>query len=214
MKAPNYTITGHMSTIASTGANSVKAKRLGRMLVHFNDGLFHEVYFPCIHVKGTTVGKRTFNFKHVGIVADKQANLATFITFNPDAKTGIGSFFSSKQKSYPDTFRGEIINFSDIKLSLSDLKHKKHKNYTTHGKINGEWTGFMNFDDTLYWSVNDYPLIPVYKQQNTLPSDSTHRKDAQAWTIKDEKNAQQFKEEYEEIQRKDRKLREQHHVDK
>jgi hypothetical protein len=42
----------------------------------------------------------------------------------------------------------------------------------------------------------------------TLPSDSTFREDLIFWMKKDEDNAQRFKVKLEEIQRKDRKLRE------
>lgn len=212
MKASNYSISGHIYTIADTGANSVKARKFGKFTINFSDGIVHELFFPCIHIKGTTFGTRTFNFKHVGIVADKESNLASFIHMNPDERTGFGSLFSSKQKTFPDTFRGDVMNFSDIYLSMDDLKHTKSKFYTSYAKISGEWTSFLNFDENKYWSVNDYPLIPIIKQHFTLPSDSSFRKDVYYWKQRDEKNAQTFKEEYEEIQRTDRKLREKYKI--
>jgi hypothetical protein len=103
--SPNYKIYGYITTNASTGANSIKAVKTGKFIVEFNDGIRHEIYFPQVHIKGTTVGKRTFNYKHVAMVCDKANNLASFINFNPDAKGLLASIFSSKQKTYPDTFK-------------------------------------------------------------------------------------------------------------
>ncbi len=104
-KSNNYTIYGNISTSASTGANTVKGKKTGKYIIEFKDGVRHEVHFPTIHIKGITVGKRTFNFKHSCVVCDTTANLASFIKINPDEKGGFISFFTSKQKTYPDTLR-------------------------------------------------------------------------------------------------------------
>ena len=101
----SYKVTGYITIDASTGANSIKAKKTGKFLIQFKDGVVHELYFPRVHVKGTTIGKRLFNFKHVAVVADRKNNIASYIQFNPDEKGAFASIFSSKQKSYPDTFR-------------------------------------------------------------------------------------------------------------
>jgi hypothetical protein len=75
-------------------------------------------------------------------------------------------------------------------------------------KIDGEWTGFLFFDEAKYWQVTDYSPLPMYKQNSyLLPSDSTNREDLRSWINNDETNAQTYKEKYEEIQRTDRKLR-------
>lgn len=103
--APNYKIHGHYSTSASTGANSVKASKQGKFLIDFNDGNSYELLFPQVHIKGTTVGKRLFNFKRMCAVIDRQNNLSAIIRLNPDEKGFFKSIFSSKQKSPPDTFK-------------------------------------------------------------------------------------------------------------
>ncbi len=103
--APNYKINGHYSTGASSGANSVKASKQGKFLINFTDGNSYEILFPQVHIKGITVGKRLFNFKKMCAVIDKKNNLSAIIKLNPDEKGFFTSFFSSKQKSPPDTFR-------------------------------------------------------------------------------------------------------------
>lgn len=100
----NYKIHGYISTSAATGVNSVKACKQGKFYIDFNDGNSYELLFPQIYIKGTTLGKRVFNFKKMSAVIDKKNNLSAIIKFNPDEKGFFSSLFSSKQKSSPDTF--------------------------------------------------------------------------------------------------------------
>ena len=66
----------------------------------------------------------------------------------------------------------------------------------------------MKFDDKSYWEYKEDVFPPLKRMAFTLPSDSTFREDLIFWMKKDEDNAQKFKVKLEEIQRKDRKLRE------
>jgi hypothetical protein len=202
----NYRITGYIATNASTGANSVKAGKSGVFKITFADGTVHECVFPQVSIKGTTVGKRVFNFKKVGIVMDKDNNIASFIRFNPDEKGGFVSLFSSKQKSFPDTIRGDIVKYTNIKKE-SDGKYTLEKNHMSYCKIEGEWTNHLVFDDIKYWHVKDFHLIQLTKPDFILVSDSMFREDLQAFINNDEEKAQIIKEKLEEIQRRDRKLR-------
>ena len=205
-KSENYTIEGYLSTNASTGANTVKARKTGSLLIKFKDGNVHELYFPQIHIKGTTVGKRLFNFKHIVMVVDKDNNLASYVKINPDEKGALASFFSSKQKSYPDTIKGNIVNLNSVKINPNG-KHTLEKNFKSYCKIDGEWTNHILFDDVKYWYYKNYDLINLCKPEFILPSDSLNRLDLNYLLRGDIDNAQKNKEEYEEIQRNDRKLR-------
>ncbi len=100
-----FKIYGCMTTDASTGANSVKAKKTGKFLIEFKDGTIHEIIFPKILISGTTMGTRLFNFTNTALVIDRKNNLASYLHFNPDEKGAIASFFSKKQKSFPDTIK-------------------------------------------------------------------------------------------------------------
>jgi len=103
--APNYKIHGHYSTGASTGANSIKATKQGKFNIIFNDGNCYELLFPQVFIKGTTMGKKLFNFKKMCAVLDHKNNLTALITLNPDEKGFFASIFSSKQKSPADSFK-------------------------------------------------------------------------------------------------------------
>lgn len=102
--APNYKIFGYYDLSASTGANSVKANKKGKFIIQFNDGNEYELYLPQVFIKGTTIGKRLFNYKKMCAVLDKKNNLAANVKFNPDEKGFFASIFSSKQKTACDTF--------------------------------------------------------------------------------------------------------------
>lgn len=101
----NYKLFGYYCLIASSGANSIKAVKEGKYNIVFNDGNTYEILFPQITIKGTTVGKKLFNYKKCAAVIDKKNNLAVYMKFNPDEKGMFTSIFSSKLKSPADTIR-------------------------------------------------------------------------------------------------------------
>ncbi len=74
--------------------------------------------------------------------------------------------------------------------------------------IEGEFTSFLKFDGASYW-VYDKDAFPQFRRMGyTLPSDSTFREDLNWLKKKDEDAAQRLKIKLEEIQRKDKKNRE------
>jgi hypothetical protein len=97
----NYKSYGFTVTEASTGANSINARKIGKFVVEFKDGHKLNFMFPHISIKGLMVGKRTFNYKHSGVVIDEANNLCWFVKFNPDEKSALGKLFFS-QKSNVD----------------------------------------------------------------------------------------------------------------
>lgn len=88
------------------------------------------------------------------------------------------------------------------------LSYSKKKGAKEISIIKGEWTDHLIIDEKEYWKIKEFSLIPIFRKKNTLPSDSHFRKDLLALLENDETKAQRFKEEIEELQRNDRKLRE------
>lgn len=74
--------------------------------------------------------------------------------------------------------------------------------------VEGQWTKSLTIDGVKYWDRDDYPLANYYNSPFILPSDSTFRVDLNYFIKNDEVEAQNWKEKMEEIQRYDRKLRE------
>ena len=205
--ATNYIIHGYYSTVASTGANNIKASKIGKFFIKFKDGIIYELFPPQVMVKGITIGKRTYNYKKMALVTDKLNEYAAIIKFNPDEKGFFTSLFSSKQKTFPDTVKGEIFHYKNLIIE-DPGKYSKQKDTKEIEIITGEWTNNLNFSNIPYWKLNDFSLIPIFRIKKPLPSDSSFREDLIAFIIDDQDTAQKVKEIYEETQRNDRKLRE------
>lgn len=202
-----YKYSGYIQATASTGANSVKGIRTGNIQIEFSDGTLYKVYFPMVIVRGTTMGAKTFNYKHNLAIADVYNNYCSVVTFNPDEKGFFSGFFSSK-KTFPDMFIGQIVKYSDVKIDNNYPIHEVQKNAHCYCKISGHWTQNICFDKKEYWKQGQYDLLPMMRMENTLLSDSWNRDDLRDFIKGDEENAQKNKEKLEEIQRGDRKLRE------
>jgi hypothetical protein len=96
-----------------------------------------------------------------------------------------------------------------LNFDVKDCHYIRNKSCVIFGTVEGEWTKFLKFDNVLYWKSKTLLVAPKYKQDYTLPSDSGYREDLINFIDGDEARAQLIKEKYEEIQRRDRKLREQ-----
>jgi len=80
--------------------------------------------------------------------------------------------------------------------------------HTVLSTIEGEWTDSIKFDDIIYWDYNTFGHYSLERTIFTLPSDSTFREDLIVLKSGNLLEAQKSKTKLEEIQRKDKKLRE------
>jgi len=74
--------------------------------------------------------------------------------------------------------------------------------------IEGEWSSHIKIDGKLYWEHGKLDPYPIEKMDFTLPSDTLLRDDLLIKKKGNDDLSQQAKIKLEEIQRKDRKLRE------
>ena len=84
-------------------------------------------------------------------------------------------------------------------------------NGTKKSEIYGNYMGYMDFDGVRYWDIREIEKLwfPIKaRETNTLPSDSTKRLDSVTLKSGDIEAAQIKKEELENLQRHERKLRE------
>lgn len=205
-----YKYYGYIEMSASTGANTCKAKKVGKVTLELKDGSKYLFYFPQVWLKGLTVGKKLFNYKKAAVVIDINNSYCSYVKFGPKSKGFFTGIFSSSKppKVMPDIFKGDIVKLSDVKIDKTSPHHKIEKKATSLCSITGRWSKELLFDDQVYWRINDYQLLKMYKMPFTLPSDSLLRKDLQYFIQKREEDSQREKERLEEIQRNDRKLRE------
>ena len=197
---------GYVITDASVNVNSVTATRLGKFFIKFKDGTLFRIRVPSVILRGISVGDRLFNFINKCLVEDLTNEICSYIEINPEEPGFFSSFFKTK-KSFPDFFRGQIVSLKDVTPDENGGEHILKKNAKSFGKIEGEWTSYLNFDDVEYWNIEDTKGLTVFKHEFTCPSDGTFRGDL-IWLIKgDQEKSQIEKENLEVRQRKDRKLR-------
>lgn len=74
--------------------------------------------------------------------------------------------------------------------------------------VDGSWFEEIRIDKKPVWNFGSKKPFKLFDTTKPLPSDSRFRKDLIIWKTKDQKLAQKAKEELEELQRKDAKIRE------
>jgi hypothetical protein len=200
-----FIIYGHLITDASVYLNSLYTSRLGKCFIKFKDSTLFRVIMPPITLKGLSLGDRLFNFIDKGLVIDLTNGLCSYIEMNPEELGFFESFFKSK-KSFPDYFRGNIVEVKDVSIDENGGNHKLRKNAKTYGNIEGEWTSFISLDGVEYWN-NNMKTLKLFSHEFTLPSDGRFRPDLINLIDGKEEQSQIEKEKLEVRQRQDRKLR-------
>ena len=202
----NFIIYGHLITDASVYINTLYSTRLGKCFIKFKDGTLFQVRLPPIVLKGISMGDRIYNYYNKCIVQDLTNKLTAYIEMNPDEPGYFASFFKSKQ-TFPDYFRGKIVDSKFITPDDNNGDHKLAKGAKSYGDIEGEWTSYISFDNVEYWNNYKCKALTVYSHEFTLPSDGRYRGDLINLIKGDQEKSQIEKENLEVRQRKDRKLR-------
>ena len=200
-----YIMYGNLITDASVHVNTLITSRLGEYYIKFKDGTLFRVIIPPISLKGLSVGDRLFNFYDKGLVIDLTNNLCSYIQMNPDEVGFFKSFFKSKS-TFPDYFKGVIVDLKEVKIDENGGSHKLSKKPKIYGKFEGEWTSFISFDNVEYWN-NSMTTFNLFSHEFTIPSDGRFRPDLINLIKGNEEESQKEKEILEEKQRRDRKLR-------
>ena len=199
---------GYQQPEASTGANSVVAKTLGKYTVDYEDGTSHLIY-PCdLIMNGTLVGDRTYAIVGKFYIVDKKNGYISYIEFNPETRGFFGKMFSGK-KTFPDFYTGCITRLDQTIYNQKNDSYTLKDNHTPLVKITGEWSTNCTCDGEEYWNYDNkaYKPFPLKRMGYTLPSDSTVREDCLYLKEGDQDKAAKAKVEMEEIQRRDRRLR-------
>lgn len=202
----NYKIYGYLTSDISTMPNSVIASKLGKYFIEFKDGSKYLIKFPNMTLKGISVGDRTFNYTDKIVIFDLNNNLCAFIEMNPEEVGFFKSFFK-KKNTFPDYFKGDIVESNFVKIDEKGCNHILNKGYKSLCKIEGEWTSFIKFDEIEYWDIDDYQLIQMYHYGYLLPSDSSLRLDLINFIKDDQEKSQIEKEKIEANAERDINLR-------
>ena len=220
----NFKLEGGWEITASMHTNGVSGKAIGVPKITFKNNN-NEIYFttPNCEISGTMFGQRSLNFEGKSLIFNPKHCLFAEITFNPDKKNFITGLFSKAERSI-DVFTGSIYQvtkqFMDNFLKESPLAFVKKFPGLSKDKtkidefiveekigIDGIWHSNLNFDKKNFWKIEDYLAYQLEGLENPIPSDSIYREDLIVWKSKSLEKAQEAKEKLENIQRKDRKLR-------
>ena len=214
-----YSLQGCYEFVANTAANSVKARLKGPTLVSV-EGNRYSITYPVTNVSGTMIGKRCFNWQGILTVTSPSEFLYCEIAFNPDKKGAISGIFTRSQTP-ADFFVGSIqrirsthpILTEEGMKSMREAGKKSLAKMTEEveaeiGKVEGYWTMFLDIDKQRFWSFDEYRPYPLASIEDPLPSDSSLRPDLKCMVENNLEEAQVQKDILENIQRRDRKLRE------
>ena len=202
----NYKIYGYQISDISTMPNSVIASKVGKYYIEFKDGSKYLLRFPNTILQGISMGDRIFNYIEKTLVCDLTNNLCSFVVLNPDEVGFLMSFFK-KKKTFPDSFKGQIVDSSFVTIDEKGVNHILNKGAQTLCKIEGEWTSLCKFDDEEYWDIEDYQMIPMYHYGYLCPSDSSLRLDLINFIKNDQDKSQIEKEKIEADAERDKNLR-------
>jgi len=161
---------------------------------------------PQITLKGLSVGDRIYNYINKALVQDLTNKLCSYIEMNPDEPGYFTSFFKTK-KTFPDYFKGKIVNLEDVTIDENGGNHALKKDAKGYSEIEGEWTSYISFDNEEYWNNDKIKGFSVFSHEFTCPSDGRYREDLINLIKGDQEKSQIEKEKLEVRQRQDRKLR-------
>ena len=202
----NYKIYGYQISDISTRPNSILASKIGKFYIELKDGTKYLLRFPNASLKGISFGDRLFNYVDKVVVKDLTNNLCAYIEMNPEEVGFFKSFFS-KKNTFPDFFKGQIVDSSFVIVDEKGCNHSLKKGAKCLSKIEGEWTSHIKFDDEEYWDIEDYKLIQMYHYGYMLPSDASLRLDLISFINDELEKSQMEKEKNEESEERDNELR-------
>ncbi|CAI2382818.1 unnamed protein product [Moneuplotes crassus] len=164
--------------------NSATGRQIGKNYIEFPDGTRIDYEFPYMKIGGLLFGKRTIKFSGKVQFSDPKNHLIGQLAFNSE-----GGIFKRKQGPV-DQFTGTI-----------------ERNGTVVSEIEGSWLENISFDGKIYWQLDKCHMIKPIIPSKCLPSDCRFREDSVAFGEGDLVWSQKEKERLEELQRADRKLR-------
>jgi len=193
--------------VKMNGFNNIIGRRIGKTVIEFADGAKIVFTNPDTRIDGLLMGDRRYNYIKTCVFLDKKNKLSAEITFLYEEvgtisklTSGLKSMFgSSKEKATSDQF--EVVFFNYEKQTGGDAK----KEVLCEGT--GSWMSHIQINNDLMWKIDDSEDDWIENMENRLPSDSLFREDSKYIKLKDFDNAQKEKDNLENRQRADAKLR-------
>jgi len=190
--------------VEMNGFNNIIGRRIGKTTIEFQDGTKIVFTNPDTRIDGLLVGDRRYSYIRTCVFLDKKNQISAEVTFMYQESgtvskiaSGIKNLFSKQEKPPSDLV--EVVFFqynkqTNVKAPLCEG--------------NGSWLSHFQVDGSLLWKVDQSADDPWIEDPNRkLASDSIYREDSKYIKIRDFDNAQKEKENLENKQRADAKLR-------
>lgn len=186
------------------GHNSVKAHKEGALVLTLYDGTQYLVEEGWLNIDGLLYGELVVNICGKVTITDVTHNLVAEAVFDPDNQQSTLSSVASKLKFWGSKKTKRPSDHFDI--GIYEIEGDKRE-LACQGT--GSYLHFIEFEGERYWEMGDeWGIWNKPDEQHLLMSDSSLRADLNFLKEKDYENAQKAKEELEEAQRADKKLRE------
>lgn len=207
LDAPHYNLTAKHEYSLKIYPNSAAFKCNGYRKIIMKDSAktTYLIKYPWAESKGFMFGLPAFSYNGDIVIKDKTNKLYALLRLNAGKKSFTEGWFKKKDVRN-DFFKGLITK---NKALLKDTSKKVFYSKEMLSYIEGNWIDYVMIDGEKYWEIDEQVPLPVTDVKDLLPSDSSFRPDLQAFINDDETEAQKQKEILENIQRNDRKLREQ-----
>ena len=163
------------------------------------------IEYPWAECKGFMFGNRVVNYKGNVTITDTTNKIYTQLRMQAGEKSFTAGLFQ-KNDTRADFFKGLITKNPEL---LKDMSRKAFYSKDMISYIEGNWFDYVMIDGDNYWEIDKVKPGKLVSIPDPLQSDSTLRSDLRALIEGNEAEAQRQKEILEEIQRNDRKLREQ-----
>lgn len=212
----DYIVEGCLEGVGSISINTFYGAFAGLERIIFpKTGNTYYIRYPSGVIEGILYGKRLSYFHNSLRVLDPKTKIYAKVKFNPDRSTWTNMF--SKRKYPYDAFIGSIHEVTDAfaqsKLVAIKQNHKapikaKDPDFKkTICEITGSVFESLKFGNDEYWHILKCVPYRIVESSCPLPSDATYRGDSLYLLQGELDKAQAAKDEMEEIQRRDRKLR-------
>eukprot|EP01022_Parablepharisma_sp_SALTPOND_P024981 TRINITY_DN565_c0_g1_i1.p2 TRINITY_DN565_c0_g1~~TRINITY_DN565_c0_g1_i1.p2 ORF type:complete len:478 (-),score=26.90 TRINITY_DN565_c0_g1_i1:1566-2855(-) len=199
---------GTQNVVAHSYPNSAKADVLGDRCIEVY-GKYPTKYRicknPCGRITGLMFGKRKFKYYGELLVEDQTNGLYGVIKIGNNVKQGFFASFLTKKPNKDDNITGFITKNREL------FEKPPEGNPSTKDVLSyceGSWIDNITFDGEPYWEIEKVPLVDFTRSEEKLPSDSSLRPDIIALEKGNQDEAQKYKDELENLQRHDRKVRE------
>ena len=207
MDGEHFTIDTKHQFSLSTYPNSATFKCIGHRRIVLKDAnkTTYMIEYPWAECKGFMFGNRVVNYKGNVTITDTTNKIYVQLRMQAGEKSLAEGLFR-KNDARADFFKGLITKNPEL---LKDMSRKAFYSKDMISYIEGNWFDYVMIDGDNYWEIDKVKPGKLVSVPDPLPSDSTFRPDLRAFIEGNDAEAQKQKEILEEIQRNDRKLREQ-----